>query len=134
MRCALFEPILRPDKSQSRFYTEGVIASGTVSIADLRNGAGEACTLRLGRLHPVPLGPADPALLAALRRLGAIVVRVPIAPEGIAELVRLGWLDIGQRLIVRPTSVADAIVKIANAALDAGLRPDYNIFWDRGTG
>lgn len=64
---------------------------------------------------------ADPTLLAALRRLGRIVPQVPIAPEGIAALVHLGWLD--RRQCRHPTVLADVLSDLANAALDARLRP-----------
>jgi hypothetical protein len=46
---------------------------------------------------------------------------VPIAPEGVAELVRLGWLD--RRQCRQPAVLTDALIDLANAALDAGLRP-----------
>jgi hypothetical protein len=67
------------------------------------------------------IGSVDPALLAALRRLGRVVVRIPIAPDGIAELVRLGWLD--RRQCRQLAVLADVLIDLANAALDVGLRP-----------
>jgi hypothetical protein len=74
----------------ARIWAERAIAAGAVTIADLRNGLDEACTLLSGGRTPVRLldiVPADPAVLTALRRLGSMVLRLPIAPEGIAELV-----------------------------------------------
>jgi len=56
-----------------------------------------------------------------LRGLGRVVVQVPLEPEGIAELVRLEWLD--RRQCRQRTTLADALIDLANAALDAGLRP-----------
>jgi hypothetical protein len=70
---------------------------------------------------PRDTGSANPALLAVLRRLGAVVIRVPIAPEGIAEMVHLGWLDLRQ--CRQPAVLADVLIDLANAALDARLRP-----------
>jgi hypothetical protein len=50
-----------------------------------------------------------------------MMVRVQVSPQGIGELVRLNWLDVRQ--IQSPAAVADAVVEVANAALDAYLRP-----------
>jgi hypothetical protein len=100
------------------------IADGVLKISDLRKGTAEACTLSARRepaSPPSDRGPADPALLAALRRLGAVEGIVSVAPEGIIEMVRFGWLD--RHNCRHPRVVADAITDLANAALDAGLRP-----------
>lgn len=108
----------------ARRWAERAVVSGTLTIASLRNGPAEACTL-LGRAQssgPLPvIGRADPAFLAALRGFGRLVLRVPIAPEGVAELVRLGWLDRNQ--CRQPAILTDVLIDLANAALDAGLRP-----------
>jgi hypothetical protein len=65
---------------------------------------------------PVPtLG----ATLYAVRR--PMMAHISVMPEGIAGLVSRGWLE--ARQIRNPVSLADAIVDLANAALDAGLRP-----------
>lgn len=62
------------------------------------------------------IAPPDPALLAALRVRGQMVLPpIPIAPEGIAALVTGGWLD--RRRCRDPAAVADALVDLANAAL-----------------
>jgi hypothetical protein len=108
----------------ARLWAERATVCGILTIGDLRNGPGEPCTLLPCRQSPVPLadiGSADPALLAALRTLGRVVLRVPIAPEGVAELVRLGWLE--RRQGRQPTVLADVLIELANAALDTGLRP-----------
>jgi hypothetical protein len=63
--------------------------------------------------------------MAALRRRGRVRLNLDIAPEGIAGLVALGWLD--PRYRGDPTAVPGAIIDLANAALDAGLRPRYRI-------
>jgi hypothetical protein len=67
------------------------------------------------------MGRVDPALLANLRRRGQMVLRLPIAPEGIADLVALNWLD--RRYSGIPAAVADAVIGLASAALNRGLRP-----------
>jgi len=95
------------------------IADGIVVISDLRKGTAEACTLAAS--PPADKGPTDPALLAALRRVGAVKGIVSVAPEGLVEMVRLGWLD--RHSCRHPRVIGDAITDLANAALDAGLRP-----------
>jgi hypothetical protein len=67
------------------------------------------------------IGPADPALLTVLSKVGRIELRVPIGAEGIARLVCLGWLDRNQ--CQQPAILAEVLIDFANAALDAGLRP-----------
>jgi hypothetical protein len=52
--------------------------------------------------------PTDPGLLAARRRRGRLMLRMPIAPEGVAELVRLGWLH--RSYCHNPAFVADAVI------------------------
>ncbi len=98
---------------------------GILTLGDLRSDPGEPCTLLPFGRSPDPLrdiGPADPALLAALRSLGRVMLRVPIAPEGIAELVHLGWID--RRECRQPAVLVDVLIDLANAALDAGLHPE----------
>lgn len=63
--------------------------------------------------------------MAGLRRRGVVRLNLEIALEGIAGLVALGWLD--PRRSADPAAVPDAVVDLANAALDAGLRPQYRI-------
>jgi hypothetical protein len=64
---------------------------------------------------------ADSALLAAWRRRGQMVLRLPIAPEGIADLVAFNWFD--RRCCGDPAAAADAVIDLASAALDGGLKP-----------
>jgi hypothetical protein len=92
-----------------------------LAIADLQNVAAEACTRLQREKKPGPLQGHDPALLAALKRLGPIVIGVPVGPEGIAELVDLGWLDRGS--CRHSADLADAVIDLATAALAAGMRP-----------
>jgi hypothetical protein len=67
------------------------------------------------------MGPAGPALLNALRVRGSMMLRLPIAPEGIAGLVQAGWL--APRVCRDPAAVAEAVIDLADAALAARLRP-----------
>jgi hypothetical protein len=100
------------------------LVAGKLTIADLRNGTGEACTLPPREKPPIDTGAADHAFLAALRRRGTMVLRLPISPEGIADLVALNWLD--RHNCGYPASVADAVVHLATEALDARLRPRWS--------
>ena len=65
----------------------------------------------------------DPALVAALRARGSMMLRLPIAPEGIAGLVQAGWLT--PRVCRDRTAVADALVDSCDAGLDAHLQPKH---------
>jgi hypothetical protein len=49
------------------------------------------------------------------------VLQLRISPEGIAGLAQIGW--IAPRDCRDPAVVADAIIDLADAALDARLRP-----------
>jgi hypothetical protein len=107
----------------ARRWCEREIAAGRLTVAAIRDGPAAAYTLpgRQERLSGVPdQEPPDPAFLGALRGSRRVVLRVPIDPEGIAELLRLGWLD--RRQINSPVAVADAVVSLADAALAASLR------------
>ena len=108
----------------ARRLAERAVAAGILTIADLRNGAGEACTLPLREEPPIDTGPPDPAFLAALRRRGTMFLRLPVSPEGIADLVALNWLD--RRNCGYPASVADAVIDLATEALDARLQPRWS--------
>ena len=55
---------------------------------------------------------------------GSLRPAVPITPEGVADLVRLGWLD--RRACRAPAPIAAAVADLASIALVAGLR------WDDG--
>jgi hypothetical protein len=63
----------------------------------------------------------DPALLRALHRRGTMRLELRLAPEGVAALVGLGWLQ--PRDCHAPGILADVVADLANAALNAGLRP-----------
>jgi hypothetical protein len=58
--------------------------------------------------------------LAFLRALPMpIEMRVSVAPEGITQLVALGWVN-AERMRSRPTPLADPVAALASAALAAG--------------
>ena len=112
--------------SAVRLWAERAVDSGVLTIADLRNGSREACTLPTRGHPPTPLpdtGATNPtlgrALLRTIRR--PVTVHIPVTPEGVVQLLQLGWLDVGQ--CQRPASVADAVVDIVNGALGARLQP-----------
>jgi hypothetical protein len=71
----------------------------------------------------------DPAFMAALRARGSMRPTVSIRPEGIAQLVVLGWLP--GRHCHDPAIVADAVVQLAGAALAARFRPSDRCCWER---
>jgi hypothetical protein len=108
----------------ARRWAERALIAGRLTIADLRNGTKGACTLPRRTKLPAPrpdIAPPDPALLSALRVRGSMMLRLPIAPEGIAGLVQAGWL--APRDCRDATAVADAVVDACDAALDAHLQP-----------
>jgi hypothetical protein len=108
----------------ARRWAERAVAKGLLTATDLRNDPAEACTLLPRAQSPAPLPEirsADPALLAVLRRRGTISVTVLVAPEGIADLVTLGWID--RRRCRDAVALADAVVALASAALDTRLPP-----------
>jgi hypothetical protein len=110
--------------SLARSWAEKAVASGALTVSNLQNGAIEPCTLPQDSPAPVPPRDphtVDPALLDALRRRGRIDLVVPIGAEGIARLIYLGWVDRDQ--CRQPAILADVLIDLANAALDAGLRP-----------
>jgi hypothetical protein len=89
------------------------VAERDEEIADLRTRTAER-----DRTEPLPV-PVDATLL---RTLAPLMLGIPITPEGIASLAALGWLD--PHAGRNPEAVAEAIVALAGAALDAGLRPE----------
>jgi hypothetical protein len=66
--------------------------------------------------------PDETALYGLLNRFsGPVDVLIAVAPEGIVEMVRLGWLN--QRRIRSPVALSDALTALASAALEERLRP-----------
>jgi hypothetical protein len=78
---------------------------------------GEACTLPPREKPPIDRALPDPAFLAALRIRGQMMLRLPIAPQGIADLVALNWLD-WRKCSYQPS--------VPDAALNARLRPRWS--------
>jgi hypothetical protein len=118
-------PFCRRDFHEAaRAWALSELAAGRLSVHSITNAGPATCALPKRAEGPPPLpdiGRADPALLAALRIRGQMILRLPIAPEAIADLVALDWLD--RRNCGYPASVADAVVNLATEALDARLRP-----------
>src|SRR5215471_4069910 len=109
--------------SALRRWGEEALASGALYVTDLRNGCRKACTLRTFEGSPIPLPEIGVSPFAAESVLSAtskaLVLRIPITREGIISLVRLGWLD--KRLANYPSDVTDAVLELANAALELRL-------------
>jgi hypothetical protein len=107
-----------------RRYVNEALACGTLTIARLK--AGPVATRALSRQAEQPtqlpdIEPHDPAILAMLRVRGRVVLRLPISPEGVYELVLRGWLP--RRSCHDATAITDAVISLANAAFDRGLAP-----------
>jgi hypothetical protein len=109
----------------ARAWALGELAAGRLPVQAIQNAFPATCAFP-GRAEgppPAPnIGPVDPALLAALRARGAMRLKVPIAPAGIIGLIAAGWLD--RRACRDPAAVADALIELCNAALDARLQPE----------
>jgi hypothetical protein len=109
----------------ARAWALAELAAGRLTLDPIRNAAPATCAFARRAETPAPLPdsrPPDPALVAALRARGALRLTVPIAPEGIIALVAAGWLD--RRACRDPAAVADALVELCNAALNACLQPE----------
>ena len=93
-----------------------------LTVPDLKSGLPEACTLlRCKQVQDPRSEQPDPVLKDAPRSLRHMVLRLPISPEGIGGLVRLGWVSL--RDAGDPAAVADGVIDLADAALATGLRP-----------
>jgi hypothetical protein len=100
--------------SAGRRYAEHAVLNGQLTVADLRNGPAEACTL-LGGEETAP----SEAQRASARKLQ---LELSIAPDGILDLCRLGWLD--PDTAQDPEAVGDSVAELTNAALSLRLRPN----------
>ena len=111
--------------SAGRRFAEHAVLSGLLTAADLRNGPAEACTLRTGqgRAPDYPdIGGEETALSDAQRAsLQKVQLELSIAPDGILDLCRLGWLD--PDTMQDAEAVGDAVAELTNAALSLRLRP-----------
>ena len=99
---------------------------GLLTAADLRNGPAEACTLRAGQGrapdYPDNIGGEETALSDAQRAsVQKVQLELSIAPDGILDLCRLGWLD--PDTMQDAGAVGDAVAELTNAALSLRLRP-----------
>ena len=99
--------------------------SGLLTAADLRNGPAEACTLRAGQegqSDDPGIGDDETALSDGRRAsVQKVQLELSIAPDGILDLCRLGWLD--PDTTQDPGAVGDAVAELTNAALTLRLRP-----------
>jgi hypothetical protein len=112
--------------SAGRRYAEHAVLSGQLTVADLRNGSPEACTLLPAQEHRsdyLDTGSDENALSAAQRASARkLQLELSIAPDGILDLCRLGWLD--PDTAQDPEAVGDAVAELTNAALLLRLRPN----------
>ena len=110
--------------SAGRRFAEHAVLSGLLTAADLRNGPLEACTLRgqEGQSDDPGIGDEDTALSDAQRAsVQKVQLELSIAPDGILDLCRLGWLD--PDTTQDAGAVGDAVAELTNAALSLRLRP-----------
>ena len=111
--------------SAGRRFAEHAVLSGLLTAADLRNGPAEACTLRAGQegqSDAPAIGDEDTALSDAQRAsVQKVQLELSIAPDGILDLCRLGWLD--PDTARDAGAVGDAVAELTNAALSLRLRP-----------
>ena len=111
--------------SAGRRYAERAVLGGLLTVAELRNGPPEACTLLGGqerRLDYPDIGYEETALSEAQRASARkLQLELSIAPDGILDLCRLGWLD--PDTAQDPEAVGDSVAELTNAALSLRLRP-----------
>ena len=112
--------------SAGRRYAERAVLSGLLTAADLRNSPAEACTLRTGqgRAPDCPGIASDENALSAAHRASArkLQLELSIAPDGILDLCRLGWLD--PDTAQDSEAVGDAVIELTNAPIALRLRPN----------
>ena len=84
--------------------------------------AGWACGRRIG-LSPRGIGSDENVVSAAQRAsVQKVQLELSIAPDGILDLCRLGWLD--PDTAQDSEAVGDAVAELTNAALSLRLRPN----------
>ena len=113
--------------SAGRRYAEHAVLSGQLTVADLRNGSPEACTLLPAQEHrsdyPEDTGSDENALSNAQRGVCARpAVGYPDQRRGLIELCNLGWLDPEQ--LGNRRAAGDAVIELTNAAIALRLRPN----------
>ena len=108
-----------------RRWAEMAVLSGRLTVAELRNGPTEACTLRTRDKAPPDypgIGRAEIVLSEAQRAsVRELLLGIPINAEGLIELCRLGWLD--PEKLRNSKAVADAVIELTNAAISVRLQP-----------
>ena len=111
--------------SAGRRWAEMAVLSGVITVGDLRNGSGAPCMLagrEEGASDYPDIGSDENALSAAQRASARkLQLELSIAPDGILDLCRLGWLD--PDTVQDPEAVGDAVAELTNAALLLRLRP-----------
>ena len=112
--------------SAGRRYAERAVLGGLLTVADLRNGLPEACTLLPAQEHrsDYPDTGSDENALSNAQRASVrdLLLDIPINAEGLIELCNLGWLDPEQLWDRR--AAADAVIELTNAAIALRLRPN----------
>jgi hypothetical protein len=102
------------------------VLSGVITVGDLRNGSGAPCMLagrEEGASDYPDIGSDENALSAAQRASARkLQLELSIAPDGILDLCRLGWLD--PDAAQDSEAVVDAVAELTNAALSVRLRPN----------
>jgi hypothetical protein len=115
--------------SAGRRWAEQAVVSGHLSVAELRNGPTEACTLRTREeraaqeCHPAaPEVWIEEPMLTEVQRGSArdlMLGMIPINAHGLIELCRLGWLNPDK--LRNTKAAAEAVVDLTNAAISLGL-------------
>ena len=112
--------------SAGRRWAEMAVLSGVITIGDLRNGSVAPCTLagrEEGASDYPDIGYEETALSEAQRASARkLQLELSIAPEGILDLCRLGWLD--PDTADDPEAVGNAVAELTNAAIALRLRPN----------
>ena len=101
------------------------VLSGVITVGDLRNVSGAPCTMagrEEGTSDYPGIAPDENALSAADRAsVQKVQLELSIAPDGVLDLCRLGWLD--PDTAQDAGAVGDAVAELTNAALSLRLRP-----------
>ena len=112
--------------SAGRRWAEMAVLSGVITEGDLRNGSVTPCTLagREEGTSDYPGIASDENALSAAQRASVqkVQLELSIAPDGVLDLCRLGWLD--PDTTQDAGAVGDAVAELTNAALSQCLRPN----------
>ena len=114
-----------------RRWVAAAIADGRLTAAELReprpSASATAAPAAAERRPEVPQGhrrakPETPVDLAP-----PVQISIPVTRSGVAQLADLGWISTDWR----DRDVAEGIVDLCNAAIDAGIRPTDNVHYIR---